>query len=324
MTNALLGSSLFPAGPNSWPIQHPGDSTECVFMERAIDELARAKYGSNWTGKEPLTRLPESLPDAFDPMHHNALWNPKATNESDEPVQWFDPPPRAVLERAYDLLSLHRPDLEKPSRFAGFFGGLTSRPLRFSIKEWKIAQGLAKKERDNCLEALGSWFDLQEETVSLCERGVLESVLRSVEGGNYSSVLPKSHWLTEKYSVRFVTFLMHPVSPFSSNLPHEMQWIFFTRVSLRRAIALLRNQNGVSPSASGELYASEFMQHMTRVVSKLGITAAKQPKKAVVETTVRDLWTGSTPLSQTDVRSMASLIRSQESRAGRNRSERNA
>ena len=64
-----------------------------------------------------LTQLPELLPDALDPMHYNALCNPEVANNSDEPVQWFDPPSRAVLERADALLFRHRPDLERPSRF---------------------------------------------------------------------------------------------------------------------------------------------------------------------------------------------------------------
>lgn len=322
--NALLAPSIAPAAGKSWPMQFPGSSTECEFMERAVQELARAKYGSVWRGDEPHTKLPELLPDALHPRLYNALCDPEVADNSSEPVQWFDPPRRDVLERADDLLFRNRSDLARPSSFGGMFGGLGPRPLRFTIREWKIAQVLAKKERDECLEALGRWFDLQENIVSLCESGVLESVLRPQIGGDFSPVLPKAHWRTEKYSVRFVTFMMHPLAPFSTASPQDMQWIFFTRASLRRAVAMLRNQNNVPPPASNEAYASEFMQHMVHVVLSLGITAENQPKKAVVEEAVRDLWKGAVPLSNSDVTSMASMIRLQESRAGRNRLKRTA
>lgn len=319
--NVLLDPSLVPVVGTPWSIQHPDDSTECVFMARAVHELGRAKYGPLWTGNEPHTQLPDLLPDALDPMHYNALWNPEAANNSDEPVQWFDPPSRAVLERAYDLLSVHRPDLEKPSRFAGMFGGLSLRPLRFTIREWKIAQGLAKKERDECLAALGRWFDLQKDIVSFCESGLLVSLLRPLVGGDFSDPLPKSFWRCEKYAARFVIFMMHPVHPFKTDTNRqEGQWIFFTKVSLRLALSKI---HGVKPSApldEAQTYESELLQHMRKVSRALAISAENPPKKVEVAEAIVRLWEGDKPLSKPDVEHMASFIRPLASRGGRNTS----
>ena len=121
-TNALLAATLVPASnpaTTSWPIWQPHDSSECVFMGRAVHQLARAKFGSEWTGDEHATRLHEPLPDCLDPEHYNALLHPESRTESAESAQWIDPPSRAVLERAYDLLITHRPDLQKPPRMFG-------------------------------------------------------------------------------------------------------------------------------------------------------------------------------------------------------------
>jgi hypothetical protein len=106
--------------------------------------------------------------------------------------------------------------------------------LRFSIREWKIAQGIAKIELQACLDALHRWFDLQKEIVSFCESGLLVSRLRPVEGGDFSDPLPSSFWRCEKYAARFVIFMMHPVHPFKTDTNRqEWQWIFFTAAGAR-------------------------------------------------------------------------------------------
>lgn len=318
LRNALLDPALDWVNRPSLPIQYPSDSTECIFMKRAIEVLAHAKYGPAWTGEEPITQLPELLPQALHPMYFNGLLGPAAAAESEEPVQWFDPPSRAVLERADDLLSLHRPDLNRPSRFGGILGGLGPRPLRFTVREWKIAEDLAKKERDDCLDALGRWFDLQKDIVAFSESGLLVSRLRPVEGGEFSAPVATSSWRCERYAVRFIMFMMHPTQPFNVDTNrHEWQWIFFTRASLKLALAKIQSRP-TSQIDDGPVYESELLQHM-RVVSKaLGMTAESPPKKEVVEEAIDRLWDENVPLSRSNVKSMASFIRPLASRGGRN------
>lgn len=286
-------------------------------MGRAVHQLARAKFGSEWTGDEHATRLPEPLPDCLDPEHYNALLHPESRTESAESAQWIDPPSRAVLERAYDLLITHRPDLQKPPRMFGLLG-FPPRALRFTVREWKIAQNIASTERSICRAAQLRWLNLQALFVSLCESGIIETKLRPVDGGEFTEVLPRAYWRTENYGARFFTYMMDPERPFrTNNQPQGMLWIFSTETSMRRAIATV--SGGREAGADGAAYASEYMRHMAVVVSVLGITAEHQPKKTLVETAVRDLWAGPVPLSNSDIKNMAGFIRSQASRAGKNK-----
>ena len=316
IANALLGLGLDPAAHSTCPGRYPENSTECVFMERAVNELALAKYGSDWTGDEPATRLPELLPDAFDPMRYNLLSGIDAANNSDEPAQWFDPPVRAVLERADDLLFQHRRDLVRPPRFMGLLSVSGLRPIRFTIRDWRIAQ-----ERDECMHALIRWFDLQKDIVSFCEGGLLVSRLRPVDGGEFSDPLPTSFWRCEKYAARFAFFMMHPAHPFKTDSNRqEWQWIFFTRASLRLALAKIRGANPSPASDSVQSYESEFLQHMRKVSLALAMNAQNPPKKVQVEEAIVRLWEGEKPLSKPDVAHMASFIRPLASRGGRNSS----
>jgi hypothetical protein len=76
--NALLGPSMVTPLGAPWPPYHPEDSTECEFMARAVHKLGRAKYGTDWTGNESHTQLPELFPDALNPRYYYALLNPDA------------------------------------------------------------------------------------------------------------------------------------------------------------------------------------------------------------------------------------------------------
>ena len=81
---------------------------------------------------------------------------------------------------------------------------------------------------------------------------------------------------------------------------------------------MLSSEDENLPDNVGAAYESELMQHMQLVIRKLGITRDHQPKKEVVEQTIRDLWKGAEPLSKIVVRYMATFIRRQEAQAGRN------
>lgn len=317
MSNVLLGSLPLESQNTSWPARHPDDSSEAVFMGRAIRELARAKFGDTWTGEEPNTQLPELLPDVLAPSLFNALAGPDAANNSDEPAQWFDPPSRSVLERADRLLAVHRPDLGRPGRLIGMFGGL-GRAIHFTIREWKLAQEFARREREECLEALIRWLNLQKEVVALCESGVLESMLRPVEGGEFSPVLPRHHWRTELYAARFLIFAMNPQKPFvGSRNPQELEWIFFTSASLRRAVAKLHAANGKPESEDASIYKSEAQRHIEKVSASLKISESNRMNKESVKQTVIDLWTGPGELSDTEAGYMATFIRPREHKLGK-------
>lgn len=117
--------------------------------------------------------------------------------------------------------------------------------------------------------------------------------------------------------MRFITFMMHPVHPFVSELPAlEYQWIFVDAVSLQRILVKLGRKAGNLNSPTG-VYESEYMRCMRDASAAMKISIDKMPKKALVELEIPNHWRGNDPLSPSDIKHMASLVRSEASRGGR-------
>jgi hypothetical protein len=197
----------------------------------------------------------------------------------------------------------------------GLIGAMA--PIAFTYAEWKEAQAEAQADYDAAMSAMVRWLDLQRLIKKHCENGDLTTHLRKVEGGDYSKALPRSWWRTENYHMRFITFMMHPVHPFMTDLPaSEYQWIFADTGSLERLLVRLSRTAGALDNTMG-VYESEYMQCMRDTAAALQITADEMPKKAVVEVEIPRHWRGKHLLSPSDIKHMASLIRSEASRGGR-------
>jgi hypothetical protein len=305
-----MGMNLFaPIKPNV-PLQDPMDSTECVFMGRALHELGKAKYGAAWIGDEPTVQLPKLLPSCVE-QPFAANWD-----EATQPALWFDQPPRQVLEYAHDLVLKFRPDLQMKRVRRGIAAGLVPLPIPFTVREWKAAQAIVQAAYDESREAFLRYLDLLSHIVSLCEAGILETKLRPLTGGAFSPSLPTSHWNTEHYVGRFVSSRMHPDQPFCSSAPYnEMHWIFVTRKSLKASIIKLKPVEQVASSVfDAEEYVSDYRQHMAKVSRHMNMQPdpKSQPKRADVEKVIRDLWKGTEPLGKVAVKYMATFIRSPE------------
>jgi hypothetical protein len=250
---SVMDLNLFsPTKPKFLLPPEPFDSTECVFMRRALHELGKAKYGAKWIGDEPTMQLPKLLPPC---VEYSARWN-----DATEPALWHEQPPRKVLEYAHDLILKHRPDLAMKRVPRGLAAGLVPLPIPFTIQQWKAAQAIVQAAHDVAREAVFRYLDLLGHIVSLCESGTLETKLRPLTGGAFSPLLPTSHWNTENYVERFVSYRMHPDQPFWSNAPHdEMHWIFVTRKSLKASISkLMPVEQVVSSVVDAEEYVSDY------------------------------------------------------------------
>lgn len=286
---------------------YPDDSNEWVFLLRACEKIGAAFYGSEWTGKERTTVIPELLPDALDPAFGRAMLLADPDENAKLPAQWYDQPSRAVLVRANDLLARRHPER---SRFAysGLIGAMV--PIVFTYAEWREAQAEARTDYDAAMSARIRWLEVQQIVKKHCESGELRTYLRKVEGGDYSQALPRSWWRTENYFVRFITFMMHPVHPFVIDLPAvEYQWIFVDAGALERIVVKLGRKAGNLDSPTG-VYESEYMQCMRDVSAALKISVDNMPKKVSVEHEIPNHWRGPGTLSDRQVKAMASFIRS--------------
>lgn len=317
MQNALMSLVKPPLGNltgNPGLPSYPEDSAECVFLLRACEQIGAAFFGADWTGHERSIVIPELLPDALDPGLLRAMLLSDPEENANLPAQWYTPPSRAVLVHANDLLARRRPER---SRFAvrGLIGGMA--PIVFTYAEWKEAQAEARADYDAAMSARIRWLDIVQIVKKHCESGELVTHLRKVEGGDYSSALPRSWWRTENYFARFITFMMHPEYPFLTDLHAlEHQWIFADATSLQRMLVKIGRDAGTIDTPAG-FFESEYMQCMRDVSTALKITPDNMPKKASVELEIPNHWRGKHPLSPSDIKHMASLIRSEASRGGR-------
>jgi hypothetical protein len=302
--------------PLSWT-EFPRESSECVFMGRAIHVLGNAKFGDAWTGTEMVMEVLDALPDTVQQITGN-------TADDSVEASWINSPAQLVLQQAHDLLLAFRPDLGRRPWQRGP-AGLSHWPplLRFTVREWKAAQEIIQAARDVQREAVRRYEELVDTFVLLCESGFLETKLRPYSGGRFYNV-PPSDWNGENIRDRFRSFKMHPMAPFWSAAPdHEKWWIFITRASFWRVIDIERKH---APKAEDESRADEptghrsiYVNHMLRVGNHMQVTPEHQPKKAHLEAKIMELWTDAVPLSGVDVKRMASFIRDPASRAGRNR-----
>lgn len=182
MQNALMVLGKAPLASqfaNTGFPNYPDDSDDCVFLLRACDQIGAAVHGTEWTGKERTTRLPELLPDALDPFFARARLLAEPDDDAKTPAQWYDPPSRAVLARANDLLSRRHP--ERSHRALGGLS-LAMTPIVFTYAEWKQAQAEAKADYDTAMSAIGRWLDVQRLVKQHCESGDLSTYLRKIEG----------------------------------------------------------------------------------------------------------------------------------------------
>jgi hypothetical protein len=289
-----------------------------VFLERAFQQFALAKFPGTWTGDEQNAQFPSLLPDAIDPCLSGGLLAGFSADEATTQARWFDPPEQAALERAHDLLVKHRPDLGRMPRPVRL-NALMYRPLAFTVLEWRAAQEIAQREYNSCIDAIARWRLAQKEFVSLCEQGILKTVLRPLCGGEFSDVVSTGGWRLEEYLLRFITFQMDPNLPFHAdvNLPNN-QWIFVTRESLLVALAKVRRSHGVEEPVLNGHYETEFMCLMRKTIASLGISQSNQPKKSVVESIIRQHWDLPFPRSNIAITQMASFIRLAQGRDGLN------
>ncbi len=244
----------------------PDDCPECVFLPRAVERFGKAMLAGTWTGQERLTFIPDTLPRAIDPiLTHSLLTEPLDPRSA--PAQWFDPPPRSILERADLLLAKYHPELNRRPMLGRL--AMLVRPLTFTDYEWQLAVAASEREREAAVESNRRLYVVRQAVKDLCLNGRLVAKLRPVPGGEYGPAIPQAWWRTEEWMHRFISGMMHPDHPFDADAPdHGKQWIFITEDLLARVERgfTARAAQDNSDGTAAEHYESEFMQCMRRVV----------------------------------------------------------
>jgi hypothetical protein len=286
----------------------PDDSVDCKYLSRAYHELARVIY-PDWTGTELGLTLPVLLPDAIEPC--NALLF-GGQDEKTTPAEWYETPQRAVLEYALELLNTYRPDVRSKPHAAGFAMGLSIASPRFTLHEWKVAQGINRADFERIKADLQKKRSVDKVICRLCEAGILLTRLRDPEGGEFSNVLPTSWWRTENYGERFRTWRMHPQRPFSTQC--DLHCIFVDRASL--AVALMRLKGGYNIESDAVLstFVSDQILFLLEIATKCRVTADDPASVEAIKARIVQDWPWAGRPGKTELRYMASFVRNRSAR----------
>jgi hypothetical protein len=205
----------FWARPDAWPLDPDG----YVFLARAVEEIGRAMFGQDWTGKEVTTEHVRSLPDQAQgtvgdaSYAHDVLMKlPKYSKQLPSAKTVLPPSLNSVLSRPAGL-ALFQVD-------------------SFTTEQWSAAQAAVRRQQKERAPALQRLSQVQLNIVKRCESGELISAIRSRAGGDMREV-PRDWWNTESWHNRFTMCQLNPEQPFGIGVAGDNYcWIFFTRESL--------------------------------------------------------------------------------------------
>ena len=305
-------------------IRRPDSTSEYVFLDRVQDAIGEVMFADQWTGDEPRTTLPPVLPDCRDAAIRNGLLaNLDPIDESVEVATFFAEPTYDVLEYAENLLRTERPDLNANSLNALLLAtSLLGSVRTFTVKEWRIAQYLAAHQRIIALEACRRWRQIMIKIKDLCEEGILVTVTRGLEGGDWSEVLPRAHWRFEEYVSRFVTGQYTPSQPFKVLLDHpENRWIFVSIKSLEAALLKLSAKRTVAAPGIQPSFVSDQIAFALRVAKECGVTAENHQNKLSIEAHIRASWPWDDEPSHNEVKWIATLARNRSAKGGKNQAK---
>jgi hypothetical protein len=261
--NAPQQAALAPLDLQSWWLrenQWPLDTPEHVFLARAVRSIGTKLHGDKWTGGEPATEIVPA-PPILPPRGHG--WQ-------------FDYASRLLRENKEHGLT---PRIVKHGKWGPEPG------QELTADEWRAARPLWQSRYQTAQEAGGRFRAVMVEIASHCARGALVSVLRPVEGGQFSPI-PDWHWNTERLAPRFALCQLNPFDPFSLGIAGKgYGWIFLTRPSVDAYLSGSPNLNSSPkgrPAGSGIDDAAALEQMRALVSGGASILGAAQAVAASI------------------------------------------
>jgi hypothetical protein len=242
----------FWARPDVWP----RDPLGYIFLARAIEEIGRAMFGEDWTGKEVTTDFVRSLPDYFKASIFDASYARDILMKLPEYATQFPP----------------LPEWGDP-------------PSYFTFKEWLAAQAAVRRQQEEQAPTFKRLSAVKLEIVARCESGELISAIRPVVGGAMR-IAARVWWNTERWHSRFTMCQLNPDDPFGGGFAGDnFYWIFLTRESLdaylqkkaagARPRATARAETAAISELAAMLQGNENMRReeaAKHCVAKFGVT----------------------------------------------------
>ena len=222
-------------GQSSWWIENnswwPRDSQDWVFLARAVCEIGRAKYPSEWTGKEPVTWANPS------PATRHPL--PEEPSEA----MYHD------VQYAHQVLKEQRPEVA---------ARLLTLPTLITPDDWKVAKIETERLRLVSLQIVWRFEAITKMIATEAEAGRLVTGLRPTDGGVVRAI-PAVYWNTERLEPRFRMCQMNSADPFSRAFAgHGFGWIFVCAEDLARLIKALKSRSVSSNQAQKK--ARQFLE----------------------------------------------------------------
>lgn len=292
------------------PLHTPDDSAEWAFLGRAYHQIAEALF-PDWKASNLGIKLPELLPVAME--RRNGFFGGLGSDDQSTEAEWYEPPSRATLEYALNLLYDHRPDIRQRPLNGLMSIGYRLAPPRFTMREWAIVREINLTHYEEVTEALSKKRAVDQAIARMCEAGTLRTCLRSPEGGEFSDVLPVHYWRTENYGDRFKTWCMVRDKPFSTFGP--MEFIFVERSSLAVALQRLQGcQEGADQHDNSAGFVSDQILFMLRTAAKCGVSGNNPLTVEAIKAQLVADWPWEGKPGETELGYMASFIRNRSAR----------
>lgn len=212
------------------PKRFPPDFGGFRFLGNAVNELGKAKFGTDWTGHEgrpPRLLVPTYSVGGIGGIPSADLATPNQRLDIDL------------------LLQKHRPDFQRPYPERGPFGPVVA---QFATGHWEEGIRLAQESDRKSIAARQRFSAVVAALIEALREGQVKSALRPIRGGDFSAILPPSLWNSEQIGDRFSLCQMNPLKPFDIGIAGTgYQFIFVDIAGLGNLVASMA---GVASAAA--------------------------------------------------------------------------
>ena len=243
----------FWADESRWP----RDTTDNVFLCRAVLQTMKALYPDKWTNTEHKVTLVSKLP-----RHPFGLRDGELRN-----VYFKLKHLKSELNLPILTDTIHH--LAKP---------------QFTDEQWSAAVELYDKLN---AETKGPYERFKAAKSKLFEAladGTVKSCLRPQHGGEFSNFCPVAWWNTERWGNRFFWGQMNPGDPFGNGIGGEnYKWIFIDKATLETFLAGLRDDVPFEIALNAKAQEANEPVAESETAATIAVDGAGQPSEQVAQ-----------------------------------------
>jgi hypothetical protein len=190
----------------------PPDFGGFRFLGKGVNELGKAKFGTDWTGQEaraPRLLVPSQSVGGIGGIPSAEIATPNQRLDIDL------------------LLQKHRPDFKRPYPERGPFGPVVA---QFATGQWDEGIRLALESDRKSLAARQRFSVVVATLIEALREDRMKSAVRPIRGGDFSAFLPPSVWNSEQIGNRFSLCQMNPLKPFDIGIAGDGYQLIFVDV----------------------------------------------------------------------------------------------